>query len=51
MQLLLQKALDLGTVVRKDSRVETYTWEVPAVQIQSGETIQGDVVLIADGRG
>ncbi len=48
--VLLQKARDLGVNVRPDSRVVKYDWEAPAVEIKSGARIEGDVLIIADGR-
>ncbi|KAJ9145142.1 FAD/NAD(P)-binding domain-containing protein [Pleurostoma richardsiae] len=47
--VLLQKALDLGADVRKNSKVEEYDWEKPAVHLQNGEWIEGNVLIAADG--
>lgn len=47
--VLLQKALDLGVDIRPNSRVVKYDWEIPAIEIQSGERVAGDVLVIADG--
>ncbi|KAL6249700.1 hypothetical protein RBB50_003555 [Rhinocladiella similis] len=47
--VLLEKALELQIDVRKDSRVDEYFWDLPAVKLQTGEQIDGDLLIAADG--
>ena len=47
--VLLQKAIDLGADIRNNSKVDLYDWDKPAVQLQTGEWIGGDVLIAADG--
>lgn len=47
--VLLQKALELQIDVRKGSRVEEYFWDLPAVKLQTGEQVHGDLLIAADG--
>ena len=48
-EVLLQKAIELGADVRKNSKVDEYDWYKPAVQLQNGEWVHGDVIIAADG--
>ncbi|KAK4032113.1 hypothetical protein C8A01DRAFT_20779 [Parachaetomium inaequale] len=47
--VLLERALELGVVIRAGNRVEDYDWDVPAAILQGGETVRGDLVVVADG--
>jgi len=46
---LYQRALQLGVSVRIASRVEAYNLEVPNIQLASGEVINCDLIIAADG--
>ncbi len=48
--VLLERALELGVVIRAGNRVEDYDWDVPAAILQGGETVRGDLVVVADGK-
>lgn len=48
--VLLQKAVDLGVTILKNSRVVEYDWNAPAVKVGSNDWITGDVIIAADGR-
>jgi salicylate hydroxylase len=47
---LYRRALELGVQVRVASRVEKYDLEAPSVELASGETLQADLVVAADGK-
>ncbi|KAF2095556.1 FAD/NAD(P)-binding domain-containing protein [Rhizodiscina lignyota] len=47
--VLLQRAFDLGVEIRKSSRVDEYDFDAPAVTLQTGERVEGDVIIVADG--
>jgi len=46
---LYQRALQLGVSVRIASRVEAYNLEIPNIQLASGEVINCDLIIAADG--
>jgi salicylate hydroxylase len=48
--VLLERALELGVVIRAGNRVEGYDWDAPAAILQGGETVRGDLVVVADGK-
>ena len=47
--LLLEKAISLDIDVRKNSRVDEWLWNVPAVRQANGEQLEGDLLVVADG--
>lgn len=48
--ILLAKAIELGIDVRKNSKVDEYHWDIPALRLHTGEEIQGDLIVAADGK-
>ncbi|RFU32114.1 hypothetical protein B7463_g4229, partial [Scytalidium lignicola] len=47
--VLLEKAFSLGVDIRKKSKVDVYDWDKPAVKLESGEWVNGDLIIVADG--
>ena len=47
--VLLERALELGVVIRAGNRVDEYDWDAPAAILQGGEKVHGDLVVVADG--
>ncbi|KIW68827.1 hypothetical protein PV04_04747 [Phialophora macrospora] len=48
-EILHQKAVELGVVVRLASRVEKYNPDEPSFDLAGGETVKADLVVAADG--
>jgi salicylate hydroxylase len=48
-RMLYQRALDLGVVVRLDARVTKANPDEAEVILESGESVQGDLIMGADG--
>lgn len=48
--VLLQKAQDLGLIISMGAKVSKYDPENPSVVLEDGEFVQGDVILVADGK-
>jgi salicylate hydroxylase len=49
-EILHQKAVELGVVIRLSSRVEKYDADEPSFVLAGGETVKADLVVAADGR-
>jgi salicylate hydroxylase len=49
-EILHQKAVELGVVIRLSSRVEKYDADEPSFVLVGGETVKADLVVAADGR-
>ncbi|KAK7427366.1 hypothetical protein QQZ08_006135 [Neonectria magnoliae] len=47
--VLLAKAAELGVVVQGNSRVDSYDFEGPTAILESGEKLDADVLVVADG--
>ena len=48
-RVLYDEALRLGVTVRLNADVRTADFESPAVYLDTGESIDADVVIVADG--
>lgn len=48
-KILLDKALELGVVIRGSTRVDDYEWSTQTAIVNGGERVQGDLLVIADG--
>ncbi|KAM3070208.1 hypothetical protein ACMFMG_003753 [Clarireedia jacksonii] len=46
---LYRRAMELGVQVKVASRVEKYDLEAPSVELASGDTLQADLIIAADG--
>lgn len=49
-QVLLDKALSLGVELRPASKVVSYDWDAPAAVLSAGVRVEGDLLVVADGR-
>jgi len=49
-RMLYETAIELGVEVRLASRIKSIDEIRPAVVLVSGETIEGDIVIGADGK-
>lgn len=47
--VLLEKAIAVGVDIRKNSKVNEFLWDLPAVRLHTGEQISGDLIVAADG--
>lgn len=49
-RVLLDEALRLGVTIRLDSNVQSADFESPSVTLDTGASIDADVVVVADGQ-
>lgn len=48
--VLLKKAFELGVDIQKNSKVTGYDWEGPVALLSDGRRVEGDLIVVADGR-
>jgi salicylate hydroxylase len=48
-KILLEKAQELGVEITMGAKVSSFDWNAPSASLESGEVVEADVILAADG--